>query len=380
MSNHQRERIPQKVRNDLWIAAAGRCEFKGCTKPIGIDFLTGEKATVGEYAHIIADSPKGPRGDEIRSQELAISESNLFLACFDCHGRVDRVKTIEDYPETLLKRWKTDHEDAISRIYESGSATKSLMILMAFPIGSHLPAIDTNDAIKAILKNSDYTVHPDNTPLILNRSNFDIQDHESDFWMTANRSIERWYTTTLLPRLSETDAPSHLSVAAFAPIPLMVKLGSLIGNKIPTQVMDLPDNKWRWHNIPDSTTFDDECFTFSVPASLPERVFLPIEISNYISDIIQIQSEHSVVKFTASQPMRELIKCQKHLDKFKTRFNQFANALHAAGARELDLLPVTSLCTSVEIGRILLPKIFKRVGVWEFRNSNWTHALDIVSQ
>jgi hypothetical protein len=254
------------------------------------------------------------------------------------------------------------------------------MILMTFPIGSHIPVIDTNDVIKAILKNSDYTIHPNNTPLILNRSNFDIQDNAPDFWDDANRSIERWYTSTLLPKLSEKDAANHLSVAAFAPIPIMIRLGSLVGSKIPTLVMDLPDNKWRWHIIPDSTHFDENSFHFSVPKTLPERVFIPIEISNHISNISQIQSDHCVVKFSASAPVRELIKCQKHLETFKTRFNQFINEIHAAGAREIDLLPVTSLCTSLEIGRIILPKIFNRVGVWEFRNSNWVYALDIVKQ
>ena len=51
----ERAYIPTSVRRDLWIAAAGRCEFRGCCKRVDRDFLTKAKCKVGEYAHIIAD-------------------------------------------------------------------------------------------------------------------------------------------------------------------------------------------------------------------------------------------------------------------------------------------------------------------------------------
>lgn len=97
--SHKRTAIPADVRQRLWINAAGRCEFKGCGKPVGTDFLTGRKINVGELAHIVSDSPDSPRGDAGRSKELAKDEANLMLACFDCHKRIDTLQTIEDYPK-----------------------------------------------------------------------------------------------------------------------------------------------------------------------------------------------------------------------------------------------------------------------------------------
>lgn len=378
MSNHQRERIPQKVRNDLWIAAAGRCEFKGCTKPIGLDFLTGKKSKIGEYAHIIADSPNGPRGDSKKSLELAKSQENLILACFDCHKRIDTLATSGDYSVELLQRWKHEHEDSIARLYNSASATKSLMIIMSFPINDNVVKINTTEVISAVLQNSDYAIHPASNPVILNRSHFDANDKDDSFWEQANKSVEKWFNSHLSDRLSGDDGFSHLSIAAFAPIPLLIKLGSLIGSKIPALILDLPNNKWKWHSVPETTKIS--LFTYAIPEKVTERVFVPIEISNQAANYEHLTTDFDVVKFSSVTPMRELIKCQRHLEDFRIQFTKFMDKLHAAGARTIEILPVTSLCASVEIGRVILPKIYERVGIWEYRNSNWKHTLNIVSQ
>ena len=44
----------------LWGRAANRCSFSGCRIEITPE---GDKYTIGEIAHIAAESPDGPRGD-----------------------------------------------------------------------------------------------------------------------------------------------------------------------------------------------------------------------------------------------------------------------------------------------------------------------------
>ena len=61
--------IPVKVRRNLWFSAHGRCEL--CNKPLYRDGLTMQDVNLSEYAHIIADSENGPRGDRILSRQLA---------------------------------------------------------------------------------------------------------------------------------------------------------------------------------------------------------------------------------------------------------------------------------------------------------------------
>lgn len=375
---HHRTAIPIEVRHRLWIAAAGRCEFKGCGKPVGVDFLTGRKANVGELAHIVSDSPEGPRGDPTRSKELAKDEANLMLACFDCHKRIDVLRNVEDYPEAKLLRWKREHEARVSSIYNAEVGTISQPVIMALPIGPHAPHIVSEYVQAAILKNSDYTVHPRHEHIVLSRPDLDIRDDDPDYWRTASRALTQWYERVLEPQFSGHHPVEHISIVAFAPIPMLMKLGALLGDKRPADVMDLPSNKWLWRTDEASKDTAKGWFMFDVPVQLPKQVFVTIDISNEARDFEAVVAGAPIVRFSAKNPRRELIGSQTNLDGFKRDFNEFLILLNRAGASELDLLPVTSLSTSVVVGQAILPKIFSRVSVWEYREGGWTKALNLV--
>ena len=68
--------IPESVKRDLWFAAHGRCEFAGCNKVLFKHGITMDECNISNYAHIIGDSPKGPRGDKEKSKELAKDINN----------------------------------------------------------------------------------------------------------------------------------------------------------------------------------------------------------------------------------------------------------------------------------------------------------------
>lgn len=377
-TGHKRTAIPADVRNRLWIAAAGRCEFSGCCKPVGIDFLTGRKANVGELAHIVSDSPIGPRGDEKRSKELAKDEANLMLACFECHSRIDRVREVEEFPETLLLRWKREHEARVQAIYNADVRTLSLTVVMTMPIGQHVPNVSHTQIHAAILKNSDYKVHPHHDGVHLNRSDLDVHDDDPEFWKVAENALVRWYERVLEPRLVAGGAPLHLSIAAFAPIPMAMKLGALIGDKRPAMVLDLPMNGWLWRTNDKAKEPSTDWFSFEVPAKLPSHVFVAVDVSNLAQDYEQVIGKVPLVRFSAKSPARELIGSSLHLDGFRQQFNDFLTTLHRSGVREIDFLPVTSLSTSVEIGRMVLPKIFNRVTVWEYQKGTWGRTLNLI--
>ena len=44
------------VRRELWFAAHGRCEFRGCNKRLDVNGITMDKCNISNYAHIIGDS------------------------------------------------------------------------------------------------------------------------------------------------------------------------------------------------------------------------------------------------------------------------------------------------------------------------------------
>lgn len=53
-----RKSIPETVKLQLWVKSAGRCEFKGCNKPVWRNELTLSEGNFAEVAHIIGSSKK----------------------------------------------------------------------------------------------------------------------------------------------------------------------------------------------------------------------------------------------------------------------------------------------------------------------------------
>lgn len=93
----------------LWGRAAGRCSANGCH--VDLTTVGTSIEAIGEMAHIIARSSKGPRG---RPEGGGSDEyDNLILLCPSCHSRID--KNPADYPDWQLLEWKKVWEDEVSR-------------------------------------------------------------------------------------------------------------------------------------------------------------------------------------------------------------------------------------------------------------------------
>lgn len=364
----ERAYIPTSVRRDLWIAAAGRCEFRGCCKRVDRDFLTKAKSKVGEYAHIIADSPAGARGVPGESERLAADPSNLMLTCFDCHARIDRDGRSNEFTAEQLRAMKREHEARIEHIYSATGVVESTPLIMSFPVGAHVPVVEVRDIHYAMLTNSNFKLFPTSTAVHIDQSNFHLQDNDPDFWRNAQRALTQQYEQRVLPALTTRGGAGHLTIAGFAPIPMLMKLGALVGDKTPAAVLDLPGEKWLWDAR-------DACpepqYIFDVPTTLPREVSAVVSLSGRAQHPVG----RAVVEFAAVTPGRGIIRKEAHLQQFRTSFNAFLQHLFAAGARVVHIHPATPLSASIEIGRLLLPKTFEEVHVWEWQAPEWRPAL-----
>jgi hypothetical protein len=364
----ERAYIPSSVRRDLWVAAAGRCEFRGCCKRVDRDFLTKNKCKVGEYAHIIADSPGGSRGVPGLSEKLAADASNLMLACFDCHARIDRHGQSNEFSAEQLRAMKRDHEARIERVYSAAGVVESMPVIMSFPVGAHVPVIDVRHIQYAMLTNSDFNCFPTTTSIHIDQSNFFLQDNDPDFWGSAQRALTNQYEQRILPELIARGGAAHLTIAGFAPIPMLMKLGALVGDKTPATIMDLPGEKWLWDT---RDSCPEPSYTFVVPPVLPREVSVVVSISGRAQHPVG----RKVVEFHAVAPDRGIIRKESHVQQFRTSFNAFLQKLSTAGARVLHVHPATPLSASIEIGRTLLPKTFEEIHIWEWQAPEWRPTL-----
>src|SRR5690348_742444 len=109
--------IPPSVKFRLWGKAAGRCQYEGCPQRLWLDELTQAEFNTAYIAHIIADSPTGPRGHEKWSELLESDISNLMLLC-DKHHRLIDIADVAGHSVTRLQTMKRQHEARIELVTE----------------------------------------------------------------------------------------------------------------------------------------------------------------------------------------------------------------------------------------------------------------------
>lgn len=93
----------------LWSRAAGLCSFPDC-REILVRFSKGENGMyqIGEMAHLIARSLKGPRGIGTLAADALDSYENHILLCPTCHPEID--VNPSDWPIEKLAAFKAEHE------------------------------------------------------------------------------------------------------------------------------------------------------------------------------------------------------------------------------------------------------------------------------
>ena len=105
--------ISNKVIRLLWSFSGGYCQNPNCRRELFYFFDNGEVTSIEELAHIIPQSPDGPRGDEDPMREGIDEYDNIILLCPTCHSLID--KNPKQYPADLLKAWKAEHSNRIKR-------------------------------------------------------------------------------------------------------------------------------------------------------------------------------------------------------------------------------------------------------------------------
>ncbi|WP_290725115.1 NACHT domain-containing protein [Fibrobacter sp. UBA2449] len=106
-SYNKARNISQNTIKRLYGLSGNVCANPKCRNP-----LVTEDNQIGEIAHICAASPDGPRYDSKMTDDERRSIDNLILLCETCNKLVDSNE--KDYPVSLLKEWKNNHEGLVS--------------------------------------------------------------------------------------------------------------------------------------------------------------------------------------------------------------------------------------------------------------------------
>jgi hypothetical protein len=347
--------VTSLTRSILWAKAAGRCEYASCNKPLIGDLISStEDRNFGFVAHIVAETPTGPRGDANRSPLLCNDVNNLMLMCHIHHKLID-VDQVEQHPEQRLLAMKAAHEYRIDIVTDIKEDRASHVLRFAAQIGCHESPV-AYDLVSGAMLPEHYPAEGRRT-LDIEMLGSSYRDHEPQFWDFHHQNLERQFAARVRERLDAREI-RHLSVFALAPQPLLIALGRLLGDITPCTVYQLQrePQTWRWLQEPPAIQYRE---------IRPDHRLGPPALIIGLSATINDDRVRSVLgrdaaiwTIAAERPHNDILKRKADLSEFRRRLRAMLDTIKAThgDGDTLHVFPAVPVAAAVEIGRVSMPK------------------------
>ena len=376
--------IPRKTAIRLWVAAGGRCEYTGCNRPLFRDDLTLAKMNRSNIAHIISDSPDGPRGDPILSPQLAKEFSNLMLMCYDHHHLIDSEEGVAEYPVEALQAMKAEHERRIETVTGIQWDRKTDIITYTARIGDFYPRITFPEAETAVLSNGRWPASP--YPLELGPLSCHTATADVDSWVRRMEQEKEHLEAVVRERILPPHDRGYLktpSIFAIAPQPLLILLGHLLRDIAAVDVYQRHREPsppgWAWQDHPDG--FD---YTIERPNGATGQPALVLALSAPVTDdrvTSRIGDDAAIWRVTIDNPNNDYLKSTKQLEQFRELIRPLIDEikdLYPPGT-PLVVFPAAPVSVCVELGRAVQPKAHLPLRLWDENKDlgGFIHAFDI---
>jgi len=350
--------IDSKVEKELWAKSAGRCQFNGCNRILYKSPITQEQVNISEKAHIYSFAEDGPRGwgNYFTLNPKKLNDiDNLMLVCHDCHKTIDQDTEGLKYSADLLKKWKQEHEQRIHIVSSIALDKKSHVVFYGANISDQKSIIQKNETVEAMFP---FKYPADEKPVLLSMTSA-LKDNDEDFWKFESKHLETIFTKHIEPKIEE-NYPADFSLFAMAPMPLLIKLGSLFTDKIVVDTYQpiREPKTWRWQEEPNGFLFiinNDERYEL-------EPVLI-ISLSGKISRdrIIEVTGKDvNIWEMTVPEEFlhNDFMKAKSQLSLFRSDMRKLMvqiNKLHGAN-QSLKIFPAMPISCAIELGRIRMPK------------------------
>lgn len=353
MPETKRVDASDKTKQILFALSAGYCQYEGCGKRIIYDRVRWRPLNVGQAAHNVAASPSGPRGDEVRSEELADDPENILLLCYDCHRRIDA--DVDAHPEHRLRAMKQAQEQRVELACGIPPDKSSHVLVFGSSVGTHPAVLDRTTTDPALLSRGRYPASKDALEI---QTRGDLKTERSpQFWTTERANLEEHYASVVRPRLAQQGDP-HVSVFAFAAQPLLVLLGTLLSDKFRVDVFQRhrePEPSWTWPELDES--YEPLAPVLDRPTNTKKSPALVISLSATITServVAAMEEGCSIWHVRLEEPDHDCIRTPGDLVILRKLLRKTLNEIKAAHGHgtPLHIFPAMPVSAAVALGLV----------------------------
>jgi hypothetical protein len=380
-----RRTIPENVRLAVWVRCGGRCVV--CNKYLLDGQMTGKVVPLGELAHIVGqqDTAGSPRGKSELTAAERDSADNLALVCRSEHTEIDNKQVVSTFTVDKLIELKRRHEDRIRHVTGLGEDRSTTVIRMLAPVRTATVELSREDAASTIITCAnrfpryleDYHRHG----LEIDLRHLAGQEAAGpDYYRDGITRIDA-AIAKLDDGIARNDV-AHISVFAFARIPLLAYLGSRLDDTVPTDIYQRHRANESWEWSADAPVAD---LSLELPedASPTEDAVLVLNLSGSIQDS-ELPAELSglpVYRLTLANetPWPDAFRHKDSLAKCETAIRNLYASLEATAknVRRLHAFTAVPLSAAITLGRARDPQVHPALRLYDRTDTGYHFALEI---
>ncbi|GGP21889.1 SAVED domain-containing protein [Silvimonas iriomotensis] len=251
-----------KTKSIVAYRAAWRCQFDGCGADLGTHTASGKEMNVGYYAHIVAASEDGPRGEAVLSAELVDNPDNIMLMCDGCHRLIDRQDPTK-YTRTVLNEMRIRSIAKVKGLLDSLTYPPVTVIAAVGNIEGQVPYLSMSKINEALHAAGLRAASQDLSPLFRVEAGAQTST-ATDYWQHAAlmlpddiSSLKRKLAGLESHRTEGISRPT-LAVFGITSTSLLILLGRILGDYQGTHIFQSHRNpaSWTWPKDADVPTDD----------------------------------------------------------------------------------------------------------------------------
>lgn len=252
----------------LGYEAGWRCQFAGCGKDLKRESLSGSRGVFSYFAHIIASSPNGPRGDALLSSQRTDDIDNVMLLCDECHRRIDR-EDPDRFTVDMLRKMRQDSINEVRRLLDTLRYQEAIPLVIMGNITAQSPRFIQREAEEALWTRQ-LRMSPHGPEHYFYNGGHLHDPHASHYWNSLFESL-RGDIPLLRKRLNGTlrgdGTTTPLAVFPLHGTSLLLLAGRMVGEGSSVTVFqfnrdrsaDLPGGKWAFDATATPPTTDKYC-------------------------------------------------------------------------------------------------------------------------
>lgn len=385
MSGSRRE-VPAPERFKVWVRAAGRCTL--CGKDLLDDSLTKRVWRLGELAHIVGqlDTAGSPRGlADLNATERDMAQ-NLMLVCAGEHVEIDRAGATELMTVERLTKLKAEHEGWVHRLTGLEKARGTAVVRVRGDVRGSAVELTKATCAEAVITCEDR--FPE-FPLAFDEYGIEIDLHglpgemaaDTGYWQAGMARIDE----VLAHKVHEavrTGRVRHISVFAFARLPLVVYLGARLDDTTPVTIYERHrrSQSWVWPAARSTVRF-----AVQLPQAPPSGTEAVVIVN--VSGTVQTDKipeplrglRRYVVAPVAATPSTEVIDSLAALEAFRAAVRELFATIESfdTGIERLHVLAALPVSAAVTLGRAHTAHVDPRLAIYDRAAVGYTPALEI---